>query len=246
MENSTDNEIDLWELIGDGYNLFKKRKAVILSFFLLGIFFGFSNFLTHPLEYKSFYRQEFIAQSPVTSNEILNDIINNIPLSLKDKSNGTNGISFPDFRNIIGKLEANSNKETRLKVTLEVFSSTDIDSMLNALTTYINSLGTLNEKFKLQLQQQRQLLLVVKKQIASLDTVGKNAPNLDYVKLFEKKQSIEKELSLNKIVNFIPINPNCILISNMRAGILNVLGYSFMGIVIGFLLAFAMNLIQRK
>ncbi|MBI4931506.1 MAG: hypothetical protein HY841_12125 [Bacteroidetes bacterium] len=240
------SEIDLWELIGNGFNLLKKRKTVILSFFLLGILFGFSNLLMHPLDFKAFFRKEFIAQSSVISNEILCDIINNIPLNPKEKSTNTNGVLFPNSRNIQGKLAANNNKETRLRVTIEVFSSADIDSVLNLLTVYINSIEALNEKFKFQQQQQRQLLSVLKKQIALSDTAGKNANSLNSVEVFEKKQNLEKELLLNKIVNFIPINPDCIFISNRRAGVLNVLGYSFLGIVIGFIIAFAMNLVQRK
>lgn len=236
MEDSN-SEIDLWELLGKGISLFKKRKGLILLFFLLGLLFGLSNFLTHPLEYKSYYKKEFIAQSSAASDEILYDIINGLPPALK---------SAPEFRSLKGKVEADANKQTRLKVMLEVFEKKDADSILNSIASYVDSIKSLKEKYDLEKKQDIQLLSVLRKKIAECDSAKKGSDYINCIQLIEKKQNIEKELTLNKIINFIEINPDYVLESNTRACVLNMLGWSFLGVVIGFIIAGIMNFIQRK
>jgi hypothetical protein len=240
------SEVDLWELIGKGYQLFKKRAGVILLCFFLGLLFSISNFLLHPLEYKSFYKKEFIAQSSAASNDVLYDIINAIPQNIANKNGASKEVSFPEFKNIKAKLDENKNKETRLKLTIEAFEPAHIDSILHALTTYIHSLESLRENFDLQQKQQRQVLAVSEKQISAMDSAMNKTTNANYAEVFQLKLNAEKELSLNKIINFIPLNPDSILISTTRVCVLNVLGWSFLGLVIGFIVAGGMNLVQRK
>lgn len=242
MGMDKETEIDLWELLANGYLFFKRKIKIILFFLVMGLLFSISNFFTCPHKYKPFYKREFIAQSSVTTNEILSDIINAIPVNTKNEKES----SFPEFRNIKGETEANTNKETRLKVTIEVFSPLSIDSVLNALTMYINSIEILSKKFNFQQQQKRQLLSVVNKQIAETDTAANDTKHFSHIELFEKKQNIEKDLSLSKIVNFIPVNTDCILISNTRVGILNVLGYSFLGLVLGVIIAWLFDFFNPK
>ncbi len=236
MENDS-NEIDLWQLLLNGFKFFKRRKWIILSFFLFGLLFSVSNFFIHPLEYKSFYKKGFIAQSSVVSNEILYDIINGLPLELNNA---------PEFKSLKGKLEANNNKETRLKVTIEVFGERDIDSIIRSITTYIDSIKILSEKFELTKKQNMQLLSIVSRKIAECDNANKNSEYINCIELIEKKQSVEKELSLNKIINFIEINPDYVFISNTRHGILNISGYSLLGIIIGFIAGFMLDIVKRK
>ena len=237
-----ETEIDLWELLLNGYRFFKRKIKIILTFLLIGLLFGIGSFFTHPLEYKSFYRKEFIAQSSVTTNEILSDIINAVPVNIKNEKEN----SFPEFRNIKWKTEANNNKETRLKITIEAFTPESIDSLLKSLTIYINSIEAFSKKFNLQQQQQRKLLTVLNKQIAEADTTTKNTKRFNPIELVEKKQKIEKDLALNKIVDFIPVYPDCISISNRRAGILNVLGYSFLGLVLGAIIAWLLDFFNHE
>ncbi|MCX6291732.1 MAG: hypothetical protein NT126_08205 [Bacteroidetes bacterium] len=246
IEHSGNTEIDLWELIGNGYRFFKKRKVVILTFFGAGILFGISNLFTHPLEYQSFFRKDFIAGTSVVSNEILGEIINNIPLNRENKNVQVNDIGFPGFRNIKSKVEANNNNETRLKVTIEVFDSSAVDSVLTSLTAYLNSIRDLSEKFSFQWKQEQQLLSVLTLQMTSPDTSGKQSGHQKNVELFEKKQELEKKIFFEKIVNFIPVYPVPVLVSNSREGVLNVLGFGFLGIVLGFITGYLLNFVRRK
>jgi len=238
MENNSDTEIDLWQLLIKGYHFFKKRKGVIVLFFFLGIIYSLSKFFTHPLEYKSYYKKEFIAQSSVTSDEILSDIINGLSL-------------FPEkitsLRNIKGKLAANSNKETRLQVIIESFEKENIDSILTELELHLNSIENLKAKLDYDKQQRLQLLLELNKRIAEHDTTKNNSVRSEFLELTEKKQSVEKELQFAKIVEFTEINPDCVYVSNNRTIILNVLGFGFLGLIIGLIIGFIMNIAtQRK
>jgi len=224
MENNSDTEIDLWQLLIKGYRFFKNRKGVIVLFFFLGIIYSLSKFITEPLEYKSYYKKEFIAQSSVTSDEILSDIINGLSLFPE---------KIPSLRNIKGKLLANSNKETRLQVIIESFEKENIDSILTELELHLNSIENFKAKFDYDKQQH--------------DTTKNNSVRSEFLELTEKKQSVEKELQFAKIVEFTEINPDCVYISNNRTIILNVLGFAFLGLIIGLITGFIMNTVtQRK
>ena len=230
MEN---NEIDLWQLALDGLKFFRKKKAIILFFFFLGVVFSISNFFTHPLQYKSFYKKDFIAESSVASNEILYDIINGIPPKFANT---------PTFRSLKGTLAVN-----RLKVTIEVFDKKDVGLLLNSITSYVDSIKSLRERFELTKKQDIYLLSLLKEKIARSDSAKNNSEYENQIELVEKKQGVEKKLALNKIITFIELNPDYIFINNRREGILNVLGYSFLGIVAGFIAAiFTPDLINSK
>ena len=234
MEN---NEIDLWELILIGLGFFKKNKPIIISFFLLGLLFSISNFFTHPLEFKPFYKKDFIVASSITSSDILCDIINGIPPALTN---------LPKFRNLKGKVLMNNNKETRIDFTMELYEKKDADSLLHSITTYVDSIDSLREKFELGKKQKQQLLSLVKRKIAECDSSKKQTGYSEYLELIEKKQAIEKELTLDKIVDFIEVNPDFVFIKNIRSGILNILGYSFLGLVIGFFTAYFVPFIKKE
>lgn len=235
MDKNT--EIDLWELISDGIKFFRKKRKIILIFFLAGILFSISNFFIHPLQYKDYYKKEFIAQSSVASNEILFDIINGLPDNLKNS---------PDFRNLKGTMLANINKETRLKVTIEVYEPNDIDSILKSITAYVDSINSLREKFEMSRLQSRKLLLLLNQKIGECDSSKKITRYSDCLDLIQRKQNIEKDLALNRIVSFVVINPDYVFESNRGAGFLNVFGFGFLGIVIGFIAAYLSEFISRK
>src|SRR5436853_7680324 len=92
------NEIDLWELVSAGFNFFKRKRKIILIFFLAGLLYGIAEFFLYPLDYKSYYKKEYSAESSVVSNEALSDIINALPCKLE---------RFPEFRNIKGAFLVN-------------------------------------------------------------------------------------------------------------------------------------------
>ena len=229
MEN---NEIDLWQLLLNGFKFFRKKMVIILSFFFLGLLFSVSNFFIHPFEYKSYYKKEFIAQSSVASNEILYDIVNGLPVNLNNT---------PKFRSIKGNLSVN-----RLKINIEVFAPKDFDSIIVSITSYFNSIKNLREKFDLSNKQNQQLLSLLNRKIAACDSTKTHEKYMNSIKLIEKKQQVEKELSLNKIIEFIEINPDYVFMNNTRAGVLNILGYSFLGMIIGFIFAFLLDVVKRK
>jgi len=235
MDKNT--EIDLWELISDGIKFSRKNRKVILIFFLVGVLFSISNFFIHPFQYKAYYKKEFIAQSSVASNEILFDVINGLPANLRNS---------PDFRSLKGTMLANINKETRLKVTIEVYEPKDIDSILESVTAYVDSISSLREKFEMARAQSRKLLSVLNQKIAECDSSKKQTRFSDCLDLIQRKQNIEKDLALNRIVNFVEINPEFVFESNRKAGLLNILGFSFLGIVIGFIVAYLSEFISRK
>jgi hypothetical protein len=239
MEINKETEIDLWELFAKGWVFFKRRIKIILSFLLIGLVYGISNFFTHPLDYRSFFRQEFIAQSSVTTDEILSDIINAIPVDVKNETNA----NFPEFRDIKGKLLANKNKETRLEVVIEVFDSTTVDTVLKAIGSRVSSVSSLKEKYDLTNKQLHQLLSEVSKQLAQPDS-SKTRSNR--IVLLEKKQSVEKQLTENNIVEFIPVNKQPVPFSNTREGVLNLLGYSFLGLILGAVIGWMLDLLNRK
>jgi hypothetical protein len=239
MEIDRDTEIDLWEVLSRGWIFFKRQVSIILTFFTIGLIYSISNFFTHSLEYKSFYRQEVIAESPITTVEILSEIINAIQPNVKNEATKY----FPEFRKMKGKLEANKNKENRLKIYIEIFDSTKINTLLNALDSHIRSIAVLKNKFDFRNQQLKQLSTALAKKL--------NEPNVDATKsnnieLLEKKQSIEEQLVSNKIIEFIPITNQPIFENNFRASVLNILGYSFLGLILGAIVAWLFELVSIK
>lgn len=241
MEHDPNTEIDLWELLRNNWAFFKRRMAVILIFFLIGLLFSLSNFITQPLKYKSFFRKELIAQSSVVSNEILSEIINAIPIHIKN--NDASG--FPELKHLQGKIEANKYKDTRLKLIIEVFDTSEVTPALQALETHISSTPALKEKFDFNKKQQQQLLTALNNQLAAQDSTKINSGNSHYIELLEKKQLVEKQFTQGKIVEFIAINTQPVPMNNARAGILNILGYSFLGLVLGAITGWFLDIIKR-
>ncbi len=243
MEANDDTEIDLWKLLKDGLKFFSKRKRVILIFMLMGLFFALGKFITHPLQYKSFYKTDFIVQSSFVTNEILSEIIYNFSL---------NAEPVPHLKQITRKLEANSKKETRLRVTFETYEKINMDSLINKIVAFVDTVEYIRERNNLMRRQSLELLVKLNKQITAFenekenikpiaDTINKNAEYVSYIELLEKKQNIEKELALSKSIEFIEKNSPSIFVSSRRTIILNVFGYSFLGFVIGAIIGFLMN-----
>ena len=223
MINDPESEIDLWQLLIKAANFFKKNKGLIGLFFFLGILFSLSKFIFSPLEYRSYFKKEFVAESPVTTVEVLSDIINGSSL-------------FPekihDLRNIKGKLAKNAKGENRLQVTIESFEKENIDSILDKLTQQVNAIKDLKEKYDFNKGQLTDLHSAIEIQIAKQDSTHVS------LELMEKKQQVEKDLKFLKIVQFTATSADIIYCSNNRTIILNILGFGFLGIVVGAILAF--------
>ncbi|MEW6469864.1 MAG: hypothetical protein AB1458_13130 [Bacteroidota bacterium] len=238
MEINGSQEIDLWQLLVKVFKFTRRRIRIILLFFLAGLLFSVSNFFTRPLDYASFYKKELLASSSVASNDVLYDIINGIPPAR---------INVAGSKSVKAKLEANINKETRLKVMAEAYEPRAIDSMLASVTAYINAIPELSERYELQKQQHKQLAGELERQLS--DSAWKSSAHMDHMEkrleMLQQRSKAEKELALAAIVEFIPIDPEPVMVSNRRAAILNVLGYSFLGTLIGFLAGFLLGLIRK-
>lgn len=242
MEIDTETEIDLWQLLANGWKFFKRRAGIILSFFLIGLLYSISNFFTQPDDYRSFYRQEFIAHSSVTTDAILSDIINAIPVNVMN----TPDSAFPEFRTIKAKLEANRNKETRLKLILETFDTAGVHSLLGAVGSRVGSIDVLKKDHDFTTLQYKKLLKEITKQLSGNDSAKVSSGNPNSIDLMEKKQGVEKLLAGNTIIAFLPINDRPVAVSNSRAGVLNVLGWTFLGLVLGAAVAGLLDLLNRK
>ncbi len=269
MKNDTATEIDLWQLIVNGFAFLKKRKWLIASFLIIGTLFGLVTLKINPLKYKSFYKKYFIVQSSIASDEILSDIINN--LSLKLNNNTSNLMSelnisssiVAEIKNIQAVIESSDDKKSsQLEVTIEAYENQNIDSIISGIIFYINSIEHLQLRYNLMKEQQLQLLAELNKRIVELDSIkwnlsnpvsynnvdfmiNRNAEYLSYVELLEKKQHIEKELSFNKIIDIIEINSPHVLVENTRDAVVSVIGYSFLGAIIGGIIGLMLNLYRR-
>lgn len=253
-ENSS-SEIDLWQLMLDLFSFLKRRKWIVILFLSVGVILGVFNVKNNMLTYKPFYKKEFVLQSSVASNEIIYDIINNIPGDIYVSKTDTNQIpsaaTTPVYKSIKGKLEANSQGASRLKVTLEVYEKENIDSVINKLETYLNSIEYLRSRYELMKKQNLQLLSVINKRLSEADNPKEHndqvltSNSLSYVELLEKKQNIEKELSQNKIASFIDINSPSIFVNNKNKAAMAILGYGFLGIFIGIAAGYILDLILK-
>lgn len=241
MKNNSE-EIDLWELLQEGFTLFRKRIGIVSTFFLLGLFYSMIDFFVHPNKYKSFYKKDFIASSPMVSDEVLADIINAIPDHIRQQSKTVS--HFPELKRLKAKPETNSRKETRLKLTIETFSKDAIDTVLMALENYIDVIDELDIKYRSLISQKKLVLKDLEDKIAAYDTLKNDPINCNM--MLEKKLTLEAELKILKKIRFVPINTDFILVGNTRAIVLNILGWSFLGIVIGFLAAVVVNFTTKK
>lgn len=242
MEINQETEIDLWELLAGGWKFFKRKKLIILSFMALGLLYSLGNFMICPDTYRSYFRKELIVQSPVASNEVLADIINAIPINVKTEQD----TAFPKFRDIKGKTEANKLKETRTKLTIEAYDTAQVARILQAIETRIGSIQTLKEKFDLDKKLQQQMIAALNKKLTLSDSSGTNSENANFLELLEKKRAVSKQLAQDKIVEFTEINNRPVPVSNTKAGILAILGYSFLGLVLGAISAWLTEAIKRS
>lgn len=241
MENSSE-EIDLWELLQKGFALFRERIKIVLMFFLLGLSYSISNFFIYPNKYRSFYKKDFIADSPIMPDEILADIINAIPDHIEQQSQTVS--YFPHLKRLKAKPEANSKKETRLKVIIETFSKEAIDSVLMALENYIDAIDELDTKYQLLISQKKSVLKDLEDKIAACDSLKHDPINCNI--MLEKKLSLEMELKSIKKIRFVPIHTDFIFVKNTRERVLNIIGWNFLGVVLGFLAAAVVNLTTKK
>jgi hypothetical protein len=202
----------------------------------MSILIGVTDFFLHPYKYHSFYRKEYLSQSAVVTNEVLYDIINGLPENLK---------SAPKFRSLKAKLITNDKKDTRLKMTIEIYEKMDLDSVIRSVVEYVNSLPALREKFEFMKMQDRQLIDWLTNKIATCGNGTSPIENTGCMVWIEKKQKAEKELALNKIINCIEISPEFVYVSNTRTGVLYIVGCSLLGILVGCLAGFIPGLIRQ-
>lgn len=241
MQNPQE-EIDLWELLKRGIKLFKRRVVIISLFGMGGFFYSIADFFIHPLKYKSFYRKEFLASSPVIRDEVLSDIINRIPEQLAQKNASVS--YFPELRKIKAKLEANAKKETRLNLTVETYEKENIRSVLSAIEAYADSIKEVNDMFLSYVAQKTELLNDLRHQASLCDSLKKDPMNC--ILLAQKKRETEKELKSIKKITFLSLHSDFVFVPNKREGVLSVLGWSFLGLVIGFFAAAAIDFRNKK
>lgn len=244
--NNNSNEIDLWQFLLNGINFFKRNKKLVLILTLLGLIFGTINIFINPFQFKSFYKNEFTVRSSVASNETLYEIINAMSINLQQKNNTIHG--FPEFRNIKGKIDANINKETRLKLIIEAYDPTNIDSILNAIMNFITTKKNIRNKYELSQKHSMQLLTVLHKKIAECDSMAKFAKYIDCIEMIKKRQSIESEMAESSVISFIELYQDSIFMKmdNSRKIFLSITGFGFFGLICGLLLAFLLETIKRK
>lgn len=252
-------EIDLVQLFANGITFLKKKKGLILSFFIAGLLYGSITFFFRPPTPDFFYKKDFIVESSILPNDILFDIINDFQLKLnngKELSEPVEPLSMiQKIKSSKVKLHSNINSTiSRLRVTVEAYEKQNIDSLINGIAFYVNSNEYIKLRYSLINKQNLQLLSVINKQIEELnslkhsESVGNNTNRkseyLSYVDLIEKKQKTERDLTLNKTIEFIEINSSTIS-ADSKAGIRSILGYSILGIFIGIIVAGALHLFSK-
>ncbi|HET7818160.1 MAG TPA: hypothetical protein VFL70_02530, partial [Bacteroidia bacterium] len=188
-------EIDLWELSEKCFRFLKHHLRIIVIFFLAALLFSISKIIFQPYKYQPYYTQNFTCESPIASNEVLADIINSIPAHNIGTEN-----TYPVFKTLKAITSTNKNKEVRLIIKTDVFNPKDTNAVLTLIETVINSNFTLKEKYTQFRKQNTELLIELNKQLLQADTLPK--PSTNYIHLFEKKQSVEKMISNNKIIVF--------------------------------------------
>jgi hypothetical protein len=255
--NNTNTEIDIEKIIRNSFVFYKNNKWIITTFFVFAFVFSLYNLKRNPQKYRTFYKKNILVKSSFVSNEIIHNLLKPIELS----SNSGNiksfapqlGISYSllkDFRSLNIELESD-HENSILKLSLEGYTIQCIDSFINGLAFYLNSVDYLEFKHSFEMKQRAQLLKVVNGQIEKLEKTkdlstislheesNSNRKNdyLQNVELYEKKLKLEKEL-LDKPIDFIKVQTPYIAINNLKAGIIYVIGISFLGILIGVLLSY--------
>jgi hypothetical protein len=226
--NNSDSEIDLFNLLLKLLKFIKKSKKVIIAFFLFGIIIGGINYFRKASDNKIVYEKTYLAESAIMSNEVIVSIINSIGLKNEFPDNdlvllsNKLSLSMPvvqSIKNISAELQSTSSESSVIKLKIEWSDQNNIDSLIYGITHYINSIEYVKKRYDIDRKQQAQLILILNNKINHYDEalglnkisdsekllkqiVGKNEV-LNYMELIDRKQKLEKQISLLNSIEFI-------------------------------------------
>jgi hypothetical protein len=272
--NSAAIDFDVIKIIAGWSAFLKKWKVLILIFIFLGMLYSIFNFFKNPLKFKSYYRTDYVLQSSVVQQDVLNEILSDFELKLNDGSADITqlasemGIS-PEVLRTFKSIKVHKDPAGLvpsipfgLKVDIEVLDKSKIEMLLQGIERYITSNAYFKSRYALMKDQNVQLLSAINKQLSEIDSlkrsgqavltqnpvkfmINRESEYVSYVELMEKKLEVEKKLLLLTPIEFIVKNTSLNYVNNTLYNILNILGYSFVGMFLGIFIAFIFNLFSK-
>ena len=226
--NNSDSEIDLFNLLLKLLKFIKKNKKAIIAFFLLGTIIGCINYFRKASENKIIYEKTYLAESAVASSEVIVGIINSIGFKNEFPENDLELLSnklrlsisvLESIKNISAEVQSTGKESSVIKLKIECSDKNNVDSLIQGITHYINSMEYVKKRYEIDIKQQTQLISIIDNKINYYDEalglnkisdsekilkqlVGKNEV-LNYMELIDRKQKLEKQMSLLNSIEFI-------------------------------------------
>ena len=269
--NNSDSEIDLFNLLLKLLKFIKKNKKVIIAFFLLGIIIGGINYFRKASENKIIYEKTYLAESAVASSEVIVGIINSIGFKNEFPENDLDLLSdklglsisvLESIKNISAELQSTGTESSVIKLKIEWSDKNHIDSIVHGITYCINSMDYVKKRYDIDRKQQSQLISIIDNKINYYDEglglnkisdsekilkqlVGKDEV-LNYMELIDRKQKLEKQMSLLNSIEFIASSEAKIIERpSKKNDIIKVLGFGFASIFLFVFLKFFLFVIDK-
>ena len=240
------DEIDLIDIFSKIANWFKSIFNKLIMFFIRNIFrllifvlIGFGLAVVNYFITERFYNTEMVLKTNVVSSSEMLNFLNNAnvknicgknSLSLKNIKtyyiidiNNDGQADYVDYENVKDTSITNRRMENRVDILISVYEDAQLDSIKNAIITYINNNEYFRDINNIRIKQLDNLIAKTDIELQKLDSVesinyfnsnpydketGKNMIILneketklfhnDVLSLYKKKQGYEKQLSLYK------------------------------------------------
>ena len=253
-------EIDLFEIFIYIFRIFKKRKFYILTFFLVGIVFGYLS----SYKVNKIYEQTSICEERVVGNEIIGKIINEFNDKLINENTHESFLPLIENEVKLFSITVDTLKDQGLVLHFRGHDQEFITKAKTDLFKYINKI--LSNKINNEIQNKYELLHLIERNLSKIDSLqkialynfGNKSSNLIYfgsifnhenIELCEKKFKVEETISLIKkegVISEISCSNKLVVGNRIIKKVLFFSIISFLiGVVILFLVEFFIE-VKRK
>lgn len=262
MSDSND-EIDLYQLIIKALLFLNKNKFVLVLLIILGSGLAYFQIKKSPDKYNDFYQTNFYVKSTLLTNEEVHTFIDNLSFEYQNlDSEKYNADIIFSIKGIDPKKELSiDGLRSDIKVEVLLSSPQKLDDLTKLVQSYIESTDYYIFKHDSIFSQQELILNLLNSKLldlgfdiydAELATQLKEKANddvklyLEYIKLVEKKTEADLKLAtLEKSIQFLPVEPTNKLIDTFRLKMLLCVGYGFVLTILGIVVLIALNFLKQ-
>ena len=249
------NEIDIIGIFSLLISFYRKFKLLILTFFLIGIIVGVTDFYFR----KNFYKTDFIVTSPGFNSRLIVELAR--PIQFYFKTGQTDSIMIHMNMPLeavasVKSVDYDTTIVNIIKINLEVYNSDYLNEIQSGFVKYFNSLPFVKNNVTKRKNELNRLITAIDNEIKQLDSLQnlilRNLSDCqgsvshvssglfsESVSLHEKKQELMVEQS--KMNDFQLIRTDSILIPQKSLS-KNLLIFGFIGFFVGIIVSILLNL----